>query len=158
MTGGELTKITGQLTSETVIGAHLFDMSYVESALWSIGGHGLVRGIQGLIKNTPRNPRVQGEFASHKYQLLEDIGLLTREGSESIDEAIKATAKTADNLTEPFRPGRALLGQILKGDDTSVQQSRQLDSTIFGEQPQVRRITSDLGKKFADNPEKVIKK
>ena len=156
MTGGELTKITGQLTSETVIGAHLFDMSYVESALWSIGGHGLVRGIQGLIKNTPRNPRVQGEFASHKYQLLEDIGLLTREGSESIDEAIKATAKTADDLTEPFRPGRAALAKVLKGDDTSVQQSRQLDSTIFGEQPQVRKITSDLGKKFADI-EKLIK-
>ncbi len=156
MTGGELAKITGQLSSETVIGAHLFDMSYVESALWSIGGHGLVRGIQGLIKNTPRNPRVQGEFASHKYQLLEDIGLLTKQGSESIDEAINATAKTARQLVGPFRPGRELLGKVLQGDDISVQQSRQLDPKVFGQQPQVKAVTTGLGKKFAEI-EKLIK-
>ncbi len=150
MTGGEMTKVAAQLSSETVIGAHLFDISYVESALWSVGGHGLVSGIRGLIKNTPRNPRVQGEFASHKYQILEDIGLLTREGSESIDEAINATTKAAENLAEPFRPGRALLGQVLKGDDISVQQARQLDQNVFGQQPQVRQITTSLGKTFAE--------
>tara|TARA_R100000657_G_C4684756_1_gene138801 strand:+ start:1640 stop:7111 length:5472 start_codon:yes stop_codon:yes gene_type:complete len=156
MTGGELAKLTGQLTSETVIGAHLFDMSYVESAVWSIGGHGLVRGIQGLIKNTPRNPRLHGEFASHKYQLLEDIGALTKQGSESINEAIITTAKTADRLAEPFRPGKAALGKILQGDDLSVQQARQLDPKVFGQTQQVKNLTAGLGKKFAEI-EKLLK-
>ena len=128
-TGGQLATSAGQLTTETYIAAHLFDMDYTTSALWTIGGHTAVQAIRGLLKNIPRNPAIQGEFASHKYQILEDVGLLSKGGDDSINAIIEQTTKTAKSIA---RPGRDALAKVLRGDDESVKQANRLSLEDFG--------------------------